>query len=171
MRSGGRERWYNDIFSWLESGTDFWPAAWYVLLLFYLRSWWNDDYVDEWNPPNWSSAVSDNFMQCSPRYIIIIGVREPNKDKDTFKYRSASNYWPKLGICQRGEVCCRYDASLALTFTALSPCNLVRVVGRGVVVEKVGSSLGANSRSVIKIIIIQRSSKTQLTALSHIGWR
>ena len=57
-----------------------------------------------------------------------------------------------------------------MTFTALSPCNLVRVVGRGVVVEKVGSSLGANSRSVIKIIIIQRSSKTQLTALSHIGW-
>ena len=37
-------------------------------------------------------------------------------------------------------------------------------------VEKVGSSLGAYSRSVIKIIIIQRSSKTQLTGLSHIGW-
>ena len=58
-----------------------------------------------------------------------------------------------------------------MTFTALSPCNLVRVVGRGVVVEKVGSSLGAYSRSVIKILIIQRSSKTQLTALSHMGWR
>ena len=34
------------------------------------------------------------------------------------------------------------DTSLTLEFTSLSPCKLVRVVGDGDVVEKVGSSLG-----------------------------
>ena len=41
-----------------------------------------------------------------------------------------------------GEKVNSNDASITLEFTALSPCQLVRVAGKGEVVEKQGSSLG-----------------------------
>ena len=57
------------------------------------------------------------------------------------------------------------DTSLTLTFTTLSPCKMVRVTGRGDVVEKQSGSLGDYRSVNITTAITQSASGTNLFVL------
>ena len=52
------------------------------------------------------------------------------------------------------------DTSLILEFTALSPCQLVRVTGEGDVLQKQGSSLGDYRSAYISVLNIMHSCST-----------